>query len=242
MDITDFSENWKHPRFFSDDAETLSKEDAFHAEKVLRLVSGDKITVCDGKGTDYFCVYKGGGRFDVVGSAANTAEADINLRLFQCMPKSDKFDFIVQKAVELGASAVFPVVSSRCASRPAQKSQAAKVLRYRKIAYEAAKQCGRGIIPQVGEFSAFDKAVGGFNKRRLGIIFYECGGKPLGEVLNGSKDIDIFIGSEGGFSKGEIELAESAGIVPVTLGKRILRVETAPVAAISILMNMTGNM
>jgi len=239
MDIT---ENWRYPRFFSDNTEILSKEDTLHAEKSLRIKAGDKITVCDGKGIDYFCVYNGGGRFEIIGQSANAAEAGINLRLYQCMPKSDKMDFIVQKAVELGVNEIIPVISARCVSRPDKKSQAAKSERYRKIAYEAAKQCGRGIIPKVGGFSEFDRVIREFKGRGRGIIFYECGGAPLSGVLNGYSDFDIFIGSEGGFSKEEVESAKSAGIVPVTLGKRILRVETAPVAAISILMNLTGNM
>jgi len=235
-------EIWRYPRFFSDNTEVLSREDAIHADKVLRLKIGEKIIVCDGKKTDYLSVYKGAGAFEAVEKSANTAEAGINLRLFQCVPKSDKFDFIVQKAVELGANAIIPVISSRCVSRPDNKSRTAKTARWRKIAYEAAKQCGRGIIPEVGEFTDFREAVGGLKNGALGIIFYECGGKTVCEVLGDHKNIDVFIGSEGGFAKEEIELAENAGIIPATLGKRILRVETAPIAAISILMNLTGNM
>jgi 16S rRNA (uracil1498-N3)-methyltransferase len=152
-------------------------------------------------------------------------------------------EFIVQKAVECGACEIVPFFSARCVSRPDSKQMSKKLERYRRIAMEAAKQCGRGVIPTVGEaveISALPKLISSEN---TGILFYECAEKPLREAVpEFKKNIDIVIGSEGGFEQSEAKFFEEHGFVPVSLGKRILRCETAPIAAISVLMNMTGNM
>ncbi|MDR0222940.1 MAG: 16S rRNA (uracil(1498)-N(3))-methyltransferase [Oscillospiraceae bacterium] len=242
------NEQWRYPRFFCGDISgggfTLTPSDLRHAEKVLRIKRGGKAVICDGRGTDYLCAYTGGGVFEIIEAFSNAAEPDIRVRLFQCLPKSDKMDFIVQKAVELGVSEIVPVISARCVSRPDGKSGPAKSERYRKIAYEAAKQCGRGKIPAIGEFSDFKAAVRSFDRAGTGIIFYECGGERLNDIVKNAKPgaaIDVFIGSEGGFETAEVDLARRLGITPATLGKRILRVDTASVAAISVLMNLTGN-
>ena len=159
------------------------------------------------------------------------------------MPKGDKMEFIVQKAVECGASEIIPFFSKRCVSRPDVKAIAKKTERYRRIALEAAKQCGRGIIPKVGEaveFSALTELISGEN---TGILFYECAELPLKAAVSDFKhNVDIIIGSEGGFEPSEAAYLTERGLAAVSLGKRILRCETAPIAAISILMNMTGNM
>ncbi|MDR0197012.1 MAG: 16S rRNA (uracil(1498)-N(3))-methyltransferase [Oscillospiraceae bacterium] len=242
------TEKWRYPRFFSDDISgeniTLNEADARHAERVLRLENGSPAIICDGDEVDYLCAFIGNGVFKIVESFPNTAEPTVYLRLFQCLPKSDKMDFIVQKAAELGVAEIIPVISARCVSRPDEIARNKKVKRWRKIVREAAKQCGRGKIPNVGDLVGFETAVSAFNRHGAGIIFYECGGERLNRIVEDVKHggaVDIFIGSEGGFEVGEIELARTRGIVPVTLGKRILRVETAPIAAISILMNLTDN-
>lgn len=243
-------EQWRYPRFFTSDiGETavVSGSDAAHISQVLRMKNGDMAVICDGDCTDYLCriisASKNFVEFEILGKQPCEAEPSVYLRLFQCMPKSDKMDFIVQKAVELGASEIIPVLSKRCVSRPDEKSAAKKSERWQKIADEASKQCGRGRIPKVGEMISFAEAVKS-SEDRCGILFYECGGELLTDIAGNMKsgNIDIFIGSEGGFEESEVSLAQAAGIRTATLGKRILRCETAPVAAISILMNMTGNM
>lgn len=251
--ITDAEiERWRYPRFFGDSISggtaLLSGEEARHCAQVLRMKQGDLAVVCDGGGMDYLCriasAQTGAVTLDVIDSRENEAEASINLRLFQCCPKSDKMEFIVQKAAELGAAEVIPVLSKRCVSRPDEKGAAKKLERYRKIAYEASKQCGRGKIMKISPMLTFSEAIGEFNPEHTGILFYECGGKSLNEIAGGkvSGTFDVFIGSEGGFEEDEVKRAERAGIVSVTLGTRILRCETAPIAAISVLMNLTGNM
>lgn len=245
-------ERWRYPRFFTENiAETalITGSDAQHISKVLRMKRGDLAVICDGNGTDCLCRISEAGEsavvLDVLDRKPSEGEPSVYLRLFQCMPKSDKMDFIVQKAVELGAAEVIPVISKRCVSRPDPKSAAKKRERWQRIADEAAKQCGRGRIPSVGETVAFSEAVSLFDaETSCGIIFYECGGKKLRDIAEGRElqKIDVFIGSEGGFEIEEVELAKKRGIVPATLGSRILRCETAPVAAIAVLMNLTNNM
>ena len=144
-------ERWRYPRFFteniSDTAAVLDREDSKHVSQVLRMRPGEFAVICDGKGTDYLgrlesaegeCV------FEILEKSPNQAEPSVHLRLFQAMPKGDKMDFIVQKAVECGACEVVPFISKRCVSRPDAKQLAKKTERWQRIAYEAAKQCGRG--------------------------------------------------------------------------------------------------
>lgn len=249
---TEKIERWRYPRFFTDnigERAVVTGSDAVHIFQVLRMKAGELAVICDGEGTDYLCRIiscdKNAVELEILDKQPNEAEPTVNVRLFQCVPKTDKLDFIVQKAVELGANTVIPVLSKRCVSRPDPKSAAKKRERYQKIADEAAKQCGRGIIPEIGEMISFSEAVKGFDKdNSLGIIFYECGGEALNSIFadNNKKNIDIVIGSEGGFEEKEVELAVSRGFRIATLGKRILRCETAPVSALSVLMNLTGNM
>lgn len=242
-------ERWRYPRFFGDNSgETavISGGDAVHISRVLRMKPGELVIVCDGEGTDCLCRITDAGEsavvLDVLDRRASEGEPSVRVRLFQCMPKSDKMDFIVQKAVELGASEVIPVISKRCVSRPDGKTAAKKRERWQRIADEAAKQCGRGRIPSVGEMIGFDEAVRAHDNG-LGVLFYECGGDRLNDLVSaGTSCIDIYIGSEGGFEPAEAELARSAGIRLATLGTRILRCETAPVAALAVLMNLTNNM
>lgn len=249
---TEKIERWRYPRFFTDnigEIAVVTGSDAVHIYQVLRMKAGELVVICDGKGTDYLCRIiqcdKNAVELEILDKQLNEAEPTVNIRLFQCVPKSDKLDFIVQKAVELGANAVIPVLSKRCVSRPDQKSAVKKRERYQKIADEAAKQCGRGIIPEIGEMISFSEVINNFDKdKNLGILFYECGGESINSIIadNHKKNIDIIIGCEGGFEEKEVENAVSRGFLTATLGKRILRCETAPVSALSVLMNLTGNM
>lgn len=244
-------ERWRYPRFFteniSDDTAVVSGDDAKHISVVLRMRAGDIVVLCDGRGTDHLARLESAERecctFTVLESTPNLAEPSVHLRLFQAMPKGDKMEFIVQKAVECGAAEIIPFFSKRCVSRPDAKQMAKKTERYRRIAEEAAKQCGRGMIPSVGEAVEFSALKSMISPENTGILFYECAQTPLREAVpEFKKNIDIVVGSEGGFEQSEAQALEQAGFIPVSLGKRILRCETAPIAAISVLMNMTGNL
>lgn len=244
-------ERWRYPRFFSenisDDTAVVSGEDAEHIMRVLRMRAGDIAVICDGKRTDYLAKLiestKESCVFEILDKSENKAEPSIHLRLFQAMPKGDKMEFIVQKAVECGAAEIIPFFSGRCVSRPDEKALSKKLPRYQKIALEAAKQCGRGIVPTVGRAVEFRELRELFSHENTGILFYECSETPLSQAVKVfKKNVDIIIGSEGGFEPREAEELRSLGFAEASLGKRILRCETAPVAAISVLMNLTGNM
>ena len=251
MSLTeDKNERWRYPRFFApNDGERaiVTGEDAKHISAVLRMKIGDMAVICDNSENDCLCriisLEKDAVEFEVLDCRRNEAEPKVNVTLFQCLPKGDKMDFIVQKAAELGAARVVPVLSKRCVSRPDNKSAAKKIQRWQKIAEEAAKQSGRGKIPQILPLTDFATAVKEYGQKGTGILFYECGGESLNKLVSPDlKEIGIFVGSEGGFGPEEAEFALSCGISAATLGKRILRCETAPVAALALLMNLTGNM
>ncbi len=237
------------PRFFVDningDNAYISGDDAKHISKVLRMSINDEVTLCDGKGRDYVA------RIDniadsieltILSRSDNIAEPTLKLNLYQAIPKHDKMDFIVQKSVELGINQITPVLTQRCISRPNKQSMSRKIERYKKIALSAAKQSGRGIVPQIMPMISYNDAVKEV-AANSGILFYEGGGEPLDTLV--SKDAhnaSILIGSEGGFSLEEVNMAKESGIQIATLGNRILRTETAPISAISIIMHLSGNM
>lgn len=244
-------ERWRYPRFFteniSEESAVVGGEDARHISVVLRMRAGDIAVLCDGRGTDCLAELTESGSdcccFKVLEKSANAAEPSVRLRLFQAMPKGDKMEFIVQKAVECGAAEIIPMFSKRCVSRPDEKQMAKKLGRYRRIALEAAKQCGRGTIPTVGEAVSFSELKTLCSPENTSILFYECAETPISQAVSEFKrNVDIVIGSEGGFEPYEAKELTDAGFAAVSLGKRILRCETAPIAAISVLMNLTGNM
>lgn len=245
--VEDKDKRWRYPRFFGTvdgDRAAVYGEDAKHISSVLRMKAGELLVLCDGEKNDFLCkivsAEKELAQLEILEQRKNKAEPDVRITLYQCLPKGDKFDFIVQKAVELGVHRIVPVISKRCVSRPDSKSAAKKVSRWQKISEEAAKQCGRGIIPEIDSLVGFEAAVK--NNRGLGILLYECGGERLNRILEADcREIGIFVGSEGGFEKEEAELAVKSGIKLGTLGTRILRCETAPIAALAVLMNLTGN-
>ncbi len=240
----------RYPRFFcenvSEDGGVVTGGDAKHISVVLRMRKGDMAVLCDGRGTDHLAKLisadSGCCEFEVIEKSSNTAEPNIYLRLFQAVPKGDKLDFIVQKAVECGASEIIPFFSARCVSRPEPKQMLKKTERLQKIALEAAKQSGRGIVPRVGGAVDFSSLKSLISPENTGIMFYENAKAPLPAIPPETRNVDIVIGSEGGFEEREAEELQGLGVVPVSLGKRILRCETAPVAAISIIMHITGNM
>lgn len=244
-------ERWRYPRFFTDNISeelaVVTGEDVKHITSVLRMRAGDIAVLCDGRGTDFLAELSaaetGSVTFRILEKTPNLAEPSVRVRLFQAMPKGDKMDFIVQKAVECGACEIVPIFTKRCVSHPDGKSLEKKTARWRKISEEAAKQCGRGIIPEVGAAVNFSELKKLNFSENTGILFYECSDTPLCEAVSDLRqNIDIVVGSEGGFEPYEAEELKTLGFACVSLGKRILRCETAPIAALSVLMNVTGNM
>lgn len=236
------------PRFFSEppvgDTAVLTGEDARHIALSLRMRPGEKLTLCDGKGFDYHCLIEEVRAEQVLARVVDKersgSEPSVFITLYQGVPKGDKFETIVQKAVELGVGDIVPVMMSRCVSRPEEKAMEKKVQRWQKIAESAAKQSGRGRIPRVLPCVSYGTALK--NARGDKILFYEGGGTPLTKLIAHPQEISLFIGPEGGISGEEYEQAVAAGAMTATLGPRILRTETAPLAALAAVMLLTGNM
>lgn len=239
------------PRFFTNEIDenniTLTGSDAVHVGRSLRMKPGEPLTVCCG-GIDYNCeiseitsdtVY-----LSLKEKVVCAAEPNIEVTLFQAVPKMDKLEYIIQKSVELGVSRIVPMLTRRCVSRPDERDFAKKLARLNKIAAEAAKQSGRGIIPQVTPIVSYKNALEMMKKLDQNVLLYEEeGGVSFGEVdLTGAKTVGLVIGSEGGFDREEAEACTAVGAAQVWLGKRILRCETAPITALSILMFLTNNM
>lgn len=241
----------KMPWFFCDipvDSNTyvITDDDAKHISKSLRMKIGEELTLCSMYKIQYECkiseISPDYVKVDVISSSPCENEPSVKVVLFQAMTKGDKMDFIIQKAVELGASEVVPIMTSRCVSRPDEKTAEKKILRYQKIADNAARQSRRGIIPSVTPLQSFEQAIEYSKSLQSRLLFYEGGGQSVSSIIDDkTKSIGVFIGSEGGFSHDEVQQFESNGGVTATLGKRILRAETAPLAALSIIMYQTGN-
>ena len=239
------------PRFFTDapasDFITVTGSDARHIGYSLRMKIGEEVTFCH-SGTDYNCVIESITESEVlcrvVEAVPSKSEPSVQVTLYQAYPKQDKLELIIQKTTELGVTRIVPFISSRCIARPDEKSYRKKQERMQKIAEEAAKQSGRGIIPEISPMVSYKQCLEMMKELDKTIMLYEGeGGKPFGDVaVEGIKTAGLLIGSEGGFDVAEVEDAVSAGAERVWLGKRILRCETAPISALSILMFLTKNM
>lgn len=230
------------PRFFVDSVApeqiTLTGEDARHISRSLRCRVGEELVLCDGMGTDARCKILALDPDTVTLSVSerqpSAGELPLKVTLYQAIPKSDKLEQIVQKAVELGVAAVVPVLTRYCVSRPDGAAFAKKQQRLQKIATEAAKQSGRGCIPQVGDMLTYKEALAAMAKDAAAVLFYERATETLGRVLEGNPaTLAIMVGSEGGFDPEEAETARAAGVQLCTMGPRILRCETAPLYAMS---------
>ncbi len=240
-------------RFFVDassiceDSIKICGDDAHHMSKVLRLKEDDQVIVCDKCGTDYYCSIKSISKDEIdlwiFKKQASQTEAPLKITLYQGVPKGDKLDTIIQKCVELGAVRIIPVAMKR--SVAVIKDKEKKLVRLQKIASEAAKQCGRAIIPQVDKVMSFREAIEDSTPADLKLLPYESEShNSLKAILQGSREavsVSIFIGPEGGFDESEITLARENGFAIVTLGPRIMRTETAPIACISAVMYELGD-
>lgn len=224
----------------------LNEEQSRHIARSLRMKVGDMLTLTCGDGDDYGCIIDEINSEHVILSVcykqANNSEPTVKVSLFQGVPKNDKMEDIIQKCTELGITSIKPVLTRRSVSRPDEKAAKKKQIRYRKIALEAAQQSGRGIVPEICEMEMLEQAVKKDNSD-LKILFYEGGGEPLTKIIDRDiKSISIYIGPEGGFEESEVKLIKDSGAAVATLGKRILRTQTAPVTALTAIMLLTGNL
>jgi 16S rRNA (uracil1498-N3)-methyltransferase len=209
------------------------------------MKAGEEILVSNGADRNYYC------RIEEISDEAVKAaiynvddegsELDTEFYLFQCLPKSDKMEFIIQKAVELGVKEIIPVKSKRAVVKLDEKKADAKVKRWNLISESAAKQSKRIIIPKVSEPMTFDEAVKYSKNLDMSLIPYEnyrdmSQTRIAVDKIESGMKVGIFIGPEGGFDESEVDLAVSAGIERISLGRRILRTETAGMAVLSVLM------
>ena len=240
------------PRFFvegisdRDQFLVLEGENAAHA-KVLRLKNGEAVTVCDGRGTDYVCTVSdvSDGRISLVVQHADVSASEPRVRatVYMALAKSDKLEHVIQKATELGAARVVAFPSARCVSRPDEKTLQKKLERWRKIAASAAEQSGRGVIPEIAVLPSYAAVLSEAKTAELSVLFYEnehsC---TFREAMRerAFSDAALITGPEGGFEAVEVGQAQEVGMRICTLGRRILRCETAPLCALAALMYESG--
>ena len=240
------------PRFFIDyspevgGSAVIEGGDARHIGGALRMTAGESLTLCDGKGTDYSCTVTAVEREQVTvavnAAAPSYSEPTLAVTLYMGLPKGDKMELIIQKCVELGVTAIVPVAMSRCIVKLDGKDAAKKQTRWQKIAAEAAGQSGRGIIPVVETPISWKQALARFETEKT-LLCYEGGGAPIGTLVSPADTaVSLVVGPEGGFDPAEVEAVTAVGGRIATLGPRILRCETAPLAAMAVLMENSGNM
>ena len=239
-------------RFFVDpeqmqgDEIILTGENAQHA-KVLRLKTGEQVLVCDGAGAECVCEVKcfAGGEvvLAVLERRSAISEAAVRVSLYMGFPKSDKLEHVIQKATELGACEIVAFPASRSVSRPDEKSLKKKLERWQKIAASAAEQSGRGRIPRVIVLDSYSAALERAVKADKAILFYENErATTLRMALESStfETVSLMSGPEGGLEEKEVHKAMEAGLRVCTLGRRILRCETAPLCGLSAVMYAAG--
>lgn len=230
----------------SGDLITITGSDVNHIKNVLRMKLGESILLCDCQGKDYHCKIRHMEEQVIEAKVEEVTdtmtELPTKIYLFQGLPKKDKMELIVQKAVELGAVEIIPVMMKRTIVKlEDKKKEAKKIERWQTIANSAAKQSNRGVIPSVSEVITYKEALNRAKEMDLVLLPYENeegmeGARNLIKEARGKKSIGIFIGPEGGYDESEIEQARELGMKPITLGQRILRTETAGLAILSILM------
>lgn len=226
---------------------TITGEDAAHISRSLRMKPGEALTLCTPDGRRHECEITAVTRDEVtvriLESTVCEQEPGVRVSLYIALMKGDKTDDVVQKAVELGAYEIIPFISARCISRPDEKSLSKKLARWQKIADNAASQSRRGIVPQVRPCIDIRDIPKHTADTDRAIVFYECGGDRLRDIVpEKCGSIALITGAEGGFEQEEIDALREGGIAVATLGRRILRAQTAPIAALCAVMLLTGNL
>lgn len=231
------------PENFANGIVALDEDETRHLRDVLRLRVGGEIAVFDGQGKEFRCSISEIGKRDARASITSeippaSPESPLDLTLAAAVLKGEKFDLVVQKAVELGVTRLIPVEADRCDVRLADAGK--RIIRWQRICMEATKQCGRARLMQIDDAitseALFEQAHGG------SILFSESGGSSLDAISSTDNKLTAIVGPEGGWDVGELELARSAGISIVTLGGRILRAETAAIGIAAILQHRYGDL
>lgn len=235
------------PRFFAESdmdepLYTVTGEDAKHLSKALRVKIGEHIVFSTPSlydvETEVVSVDRNAVTVQILGKQKNETETNVQYHLYACLSKGEKFEQVIRQTTELGVSEITPVLSKFCVSRPDEKSMEKKLERYQKIAREAAGQSGRGKIPIIHDLLLFDQAIEHSAEHNdCTLFYYEDSKSSIREMKlpENLKKLGFFIGSEGGFSREEAQSVALLGFPMLTLGRRILRTETAPVVALSVL-------
>lgn len=232
------------PQCLQDDIIRLTGENALHA-RVLRLKRGEKVLIGDASGKECLCSLtdEEALTFSVLERRESDTEAKVRVSVFMALPKADKLEHVIQKATELGAFEIVTFPTARCISRPDEKSLEKKRERWQKIAVSAAEQSGRGRIPQVRILPSYRAALEEAAGAELSLLFYENEhARTLRASLESGefRSISLMTGPEGGLEESEVALARELGLQVCTLGKRILRCETAPLCALAATMFHVG--
>ena len=223
-----------HPDGSDTPTVTVTGDDARHISRSLRMRAGEHLVLCDGDGTDYDCIIctvsPDAVLLSVVGSASTAAEPPYKTTVYQALVRGERFDTVVQKSVECGAARIVPYSAERSTVRISPSDAERKRQRWQRIADEAAKQCGRGMLPEVTAPVTFSEAVAAAASADVSLFCYELSRIPLREVLtekHSPETVSVMIGPEGGFSESEASDARNSGLAEVSLGRRILRTESA---------------
>ena len=229
---------------------TITGSDATHMQKVLRLTKGQRIELVDDSGCEYRAeitrISPEAVDVTILGTPNSETESPIRLVVAQAFLKDRKMDMLVRQFTELGVSFFFPFMAERSIARPDKKRLSARLERWRKIAQESIKQCKRSLVPEIGPALSFEETLDFGQHCDRGIVFWEKGLTPLNHKMinhnTRNSEILLMLGPEGGFSIQEIEKAEEAGFAVASLGPRILKAETAPIAACAIIQYLFGDM
>jgi len=240
------------PSQIYDTSVIITGEDVNHIKNVIRLKIGDEISISNGiDGKDYRCGIEEITETQIVCKLRFIKEDGVELPskvfLFQGLPKGDKMEFIIQKTVELGVCEIIPVAMKRCVVKLDEKKAKSKITRWQGIAEAAAKQSKRAVIPQIQEVMTYPQALEYAKDMDIKLVPYEmenildsssgmCGTRKIIESLKQGQRIAVFIGPEGGFEESEINDAIALGMKPITLGRRILRTETAGMTVMAWIM------
>ena len=233
------------PEQVQEDTIKITGSDVNHMKNVLRMKNGEQVQISDGNNRKFLCEIMSMASEEICLRIKEELRADTELPsriyLFQGLPKSDKMELIVQKAVELGVFAVIPVATRRAVVKLDDKKAGKKIERWNSIAESAAKQSGRSLVPEVMQVMSYKEALQYAKDLDVVLIPYELAEgmnetKTMIENICPGQSVGIFIGPEGGFEVEEVEYATLQGAKPITLGKRILRTETAGLTTLSILM------
>lgn len=236
------------PTQFTSSSALLDADEAHHLTRVLRLKEGNRVFVFDGAGAEWEAeiarVSKREVELHLLAPLTDVVESPLRLTLAQALIKGDKFDWVVQKATELGVTRIVPLITEHSDIRRADERAEQKLQRWRRIALEAVKQCGRRRLVEISEpvsFADFCEAA----RADCNLIFSERGGRELREAAatwSQVNQLNVCVASEGGWSERELQKSETSGFVPVHLGARILRTETAAIVAVALTQHLFGDL